>query len=122
MIVPLLYSTSEATPRILCLFLDFSTGEIWRHTGESPRGPPKQLRSLQHFSNEKRQGQLRLFSLEEGEGDLKKYKYLKEGCREDRVRFFLSGAQCQDQKQWAQTEIQEVPSECEDTSFKYKND
>lgn len=53
---------------------------------------------------------------------LSEYEYLKEGCREDRARLFLRGAQRQDQRQWAQTEAQEVPSECEETLFKYKND
>lgn len=100
-----------------------SVQERYGHTGESPRGPPKLLRSLQHFSNEERLGQLGLFGLEEGEGDLlTEYKYLKEVCREDRVRLFLSGAQCQDQRQWAQAKAQEVPSECEEILFKYEND
>lgn len=35
-------------------------------------------------------------------------KYLKGGCREDRARH--RGDQCQDNRQWAQTEVQEVHS------------
>jgi len=48
------------------------------------------------------------------QGDLTNmYKYLKAGCR---------GDQWQDQRQWAQPEIQEVPSEHQEKVFDSEGD
>jgi len=48
------------------------------------------------------------------ENNIKVYKYLQGGCR-GRSQALLSDAQWQDQKQWAHTETQEVPSERQGT-------
>ena len=65
---------------------------------------------LKHLSYEERLIRARPVQprREKAWGNLSVYKYLKEGCKEDRARLF-SGAQCQDKRQWAQTGAQEVP-------------
>ena len=49
----------------------------------------KMTEGLEHFTDEEKQGELGLFSLEKTQGDLiHVYKYLKGGWKEDRARLF----------------------------------
>lgn len=71
------------------------------------------MKGLEHFSCEERLTELGLLSLEKSHGDLTNvYKYLKRECK---IGWSQAQARCQDERQWAQTEKQELPSEHQET-------
>lgn len=70
------------------------------------------IKGLKHLSCEEKLRELQLLNLEEARGDfISVYKCLKGGCKEDWSQAFFNGAQCQDKRPWAQSEIQQVPSQ-----------
>lgn len=80
------------------------------------------MKGLEHFSCEER---MRVVTVQHGgkkaQGDLiHGYKYLK--VQRGQGQALLSSAQWQDQRQWTQTETQEVPSEHLETPFHCADD
>jgi len=106
-----LLSTAEGTRRMLCPVLGSRDMEILQ---ELQWRAMKTVKWLEHLSYEERLRELGLSSLEKRRlrGDLiKVYKHLKRGCRVQSQTLF-SGAQWQDNRQWAQPETQEAPFKC----------
>lgn len=77
------------------------------------------VKAPQHLSFKERLGELGLFNLVKRrlrEDLIKVYKYWEERCKEGRARLF-SYAQGEDRRQWAQTKIQKMPNEHQETLF-----
>jgi len=78
----------------------------------------KIVKRLEHLIYEERLRHLGLLTLEQIRGDvINVYKIPQVRVQTGQSQALFSGAQCQDWRQWAQPETQEVPFEHQETVF-----